>query len=210
MADSAKDPIITNVSVSHHVIRAAYSAQSVRVYQAYRPEIALPALKAGRFVPPFRMGRMTWIKPSFNWMMYRSGYATKPGQEVVLGIDITREGFEWALENAVLSQFSPAVHASSEEWKTLLAAKPVRIQWDPERDWRLQSLTGRTIQIGLSGEAIERYVNDWVMRIEDVTPVVRMAGAAINSIEPPFPLPSASERPYPPPDAATAAAICAQ
>jgi Domain of unknown function (DUF4291) len=41
------------------------------------------------------MGRMTWIKPSFNWMTYRSGYATKPGQEVVLGIDIAREGFDW-------------------------------------------------------------------------------------------------------------------
>jgi hypothetical protein len=86
------------MSTPEHVIRAAYSDRFVRVYQAYRPEIALPALKTGRFVPPFSMGRMTWIKPSFNWMMYRSGYATKPGQEVVLGIDIAREGFDWALK----------------------------------------------------------------------------------------------------------------
>ena len=80
------------------------------------------------------MSRMTWIKPSFNWMMYRSGYASKPGQEVVPGIDISREGFEWALEHAVLSAFTPSVHASPEEWQRLLAARPVRIQWDPERD----------------------------------------------------------------------------
>jgi hypothetical protein len=38
---------------------------------------------------------MTWIKPSFLWMMYRCGWATKPGQERVLAIQITREGFEW-------------------------------------------------------------------------------------------------------------------
>jgi hypothetical protein len=156
------------------------------------------------------MTRMTWIKPSFNWMMYRSGYATKPGQEVVLGIDITREGFEWALKNAVLSKFTPAAHVSPEKWQRFLTAKPVRIQWDPERDWRLQPIEGvRAIQIGLSGEAVERYVNQWVVRIEDLTPTARMVAAAVESGTPPSPLPSASERPYPL-DAATAAAICAR
>jgi hypothetical protein len=56
-----------------HVIRAAYSDQTIRVYQAHRPEIAKPALKAGRFVPPFSFERMSWIKPSFNWMTRRYG-----------------------------------------------------------------------------------------------------------------------------------------
>src|SRR5581483_10065916 len=100
------------MSAPECVIRASYSNRTVRVYQAYRPEIALAALQAGRYVPPFSKGRMTWIKPSFNWMMYRSGYATKPGQEMVLGVDITREGFEWALNNAVLSRFSQSIYGS--------------------------------------------------------------------------------------------------
>jgi len=69
----------------------------------------MPALAAGKFVPPFGMERMTWIKPSFNWMMHRCGYATKPGREVVLGIDMTRHGFEWALEHAVLSSLDPSI-----------------------------------------------------------------------------------------------------
>lgn len=193
--------------ISEHVIRATYSDRTIRVYQAYRPEIALPALEVGRFVPPFSMTRMTWIKPSFNWMMYRSGYATKPGQEVVLAIDIRREGFEWALEHAVLSSFSPVVYSSPERWRTLLAVKPVRIQWDPERDWRLQPITGvRTLQIGLSGEAIKLYVNHWIVRIEDAAPAARMVAAAVESNTPPPTLPSDSERPYPL-DAARAAAI---
>ena len=91
------------------LIRAAFSEKTVRVYQAYRLEIAKPALDAGTFVPPFSMGRMTWIKPSFNWMMYRCGFGRKAGQEVVLGIDITRAGFEWSLEHAVLSHYDPSI-----------------------------------------------------------------------------------------------------
>lgn len=191
-------PWSDNRPMSEHVIRATYSGRTIRVYQAYRPEIAFPALKAGRFVPPFSMGRMTWIKPSFYWMMYRCGYATKPGQEVVLGIDITREGFEWALANAALSSFTPGVHASHEEWKNLVAEKPVRIQWDPEKDWRLRPIPGvRAIQIGLSRQAVERYVNEWTVRIEDVTPLARLASAAAEAGDGPPTLPGVDERPYP-------------
>jgi len=195
------------VSTLEHVVRAAYSDRTIRVYQAYRPEIALPALEAGRFVPPFSMSRMTWIKPSFNWMMYRSGYASKPGQEFVLGVDITREGFEWALQHAALSSYHSGFHASLEDWKREVEEKPVRVQWDPERDWRLLPIAGvRTIQIGLSGEAVEHYVNQWIVRIEDITPAARMVAAAVESGIPPSFLPSASERPYPL-DLATMAAV---
>jgi hypothetical protein len=189
------------------VIRASYSDRTIRVYQAYPPEIARPALDAGRFVPPFKMARMTWIKPSFNWMMYRCGFASKPGQEVVLGIDISREGFEWALRHAALASYEPHFHASHEDWKRELEAKFVRIQWDPERDWRLQPVADvRSLQLGLSGEAVERYVREWIVRIEDVTPVARMVAAAAENGTPPAPLPSAAELPYPL-DQALAAAI---
>jgi len=75
-------------------IRAAYTAETITVYQAYSPAIAEPAVRAGCFVAPFKRDRMTWIKPSFLWMMYRCGWATKPGQERVLAVEITRAGFE--------------------------------------------------------------------------------------------------------------------
>lgn len=143
-------------------------------------------------------------------MMYRCGHAAKPGQEVVLGIDITRDGFEWALKNAALSSFTPSFHRSHEEWQSSLEAKPVRVQWDPERDWRLRLIPGvRAIQIGLAGEAVERYVNQWITRIEDVTPMARTVSAAIESGIPPASLPSDAERAYPL-DAATAAGVYAQ
>jgi hypothetical protein len=52
-------------------IRAVYDDEVIRVYQAYSYSIAAAALQKGTFVsPPFKLDRMTWIKPSFLWMMY--------------------------------------------------------------------------------------------------------------------------------------------
>ncbi len=127
-----------------------YDAEAITVYQAYVDRIA-PALQAGTFVDPFKRARMTWIKPSFLWMMYRSGWATKPDQERVLAIDITREGFEWALAHACLTHFDPTRFATEAAWREELRGSPVRVQWDPERDLGLNALSHRAIQVGLSG-----------------------------------------------------------
>jgi hypothetical protein len=62
-------------------VRARYDDDTITVYQAYGHAIADAALAAGTFTSPFSRTRMTWIKPSFLWMMYRCGWAEKPGQE---------------------------------------------------------------------------------------------------------------------------------
>ncbi|MFC3898236.1 DUF4291 domain-containing protein [Lentzea rhizosphaerae] len=148
-------------------IRADYDDQSIVVYQAYSPHIADPAVAAQRFVPPFKMERMTWIKPSFLWMMYRCGYARKEGQERVLAVRITRAGFDWAVSNAVESS---------------IKGKPaVRVQWDPERGLRHEAFQHRSIQIGLTREAVQKYVNEWTVSITDVTPLAREVHAAVRA-----------------------------
>ena len=154
-------------------IRAVYDEQTITVYQAYREDIATPAVANQKFVPPFKMERMTWIKPSFLWMMYRAGWATKEGQEHILAIKIKREGFEWALTNCCLSHFDSSLFSTQEEWKTKLQNSPVRLQWDPEKDIHLQNLNYRSIQIGLTGAAVKHYVNDWIVAIDDITPICR-------------------------------------
>ena len=150
-------------------VRAQFTAGTITVYQAYRPDIAERALAAGTFVPPFKLGRMTWIKPSFLWMMHRSGWATKPCQERVLAIQISRAGFEWALGHAALSSYEPGTYASRDEWAERKLASPVRVQWDPERSLSLEALPWRSIQIGLSGQAASLYVHEWITNITDVT-----------------------------------------
>ena len=77
-------------------------------------------------------------------------WATKPGQESVLAIDITRDGFEWALTNSCLSHFEIGTYPSQAAWAERMAISPVRIQWDPERDELHRSLKHRSIQIGVT------------------------------------------------------------
>lgn len=160
-------------------IRASYTKTTITVYQAYSPAIADAALRAGTFVAPFRRERMTWIKPSFLWMAYRCGWATKPGQERVLAIEISRSGFEWALEHACLSHFETGIDETQSVWSARLASSPVRIQWDPERDLHHQPLPHRSIQIGLGGSAVDAYVDDWMVQIDDATDRFRRAGDAV-------------------------------
>ncbi len=189
------------MTVPRHQIRAAFTADAVTVYQAYPPEIADAALRAGRFVPPFKRERMTWIKPSFRWMMYRCGWALKPGQERVLAVDISRAGFEWALRHACLSSYDPRLHPDREAWRRGLRVSPVRVQWDPERSLRLAPLPYRSLQVGLSGEAVHRYVDEWVLGLTDVTGLARSVhdrltdgdeagAAALLPVERPYPLPA--------------------
>jgi predicted deacetylase len=61
-----------------------------------------------------------------------------------------------------------------------LQESPIRIQWDPERTLLLESLPWRTIQIGVGAEAVNRYVDAWVLAIEDVTETVRIVRAAVE------------------------------
>ena len=170
--------MITNIPTQQ--IRAVYNDQTIRVYQAYSDAIANAALLNQTFVsPPFKMERMTWIKPSFLWMMYRAGWGFKDdGQNRILAIDITLEGFEWALAHSCLSHRDPSL--SEEKWQQRKDHSPVRIQWDPERDLLLQPLEHRAIQIGLSKEAVQRYVNQWIVSITDITPLAHQIHGLIQ------------------------------
>jgi uncharacterized protein DUF4291 len=167
---------LTLISISQDIrpekqIRAFYDNKTIRVYQAYSDEIANSAIKKKTFVsPPFKMTRMTWIKPSFLWMMYRAGWGFKDSnQKRILAIDLSCDGFLWALNNSCPSSFKPDRFESKEAWEEQKEVSPVRIQWDPERDILLNKLDHRSIQIGLTGEAVSQFCNDWIQNITDVT-----------------------------------------
>lgn len=162
-------------------VRAFYTDEFVRVYQAYSNTIAQSAVANGTFVsPPFSLTRMTWVKPSFLWMMYRSGWGRKdPNQASILAVDITHEGFQTMLTKGVISHFDPDSYASGEAWKKAAEASDIRIQWDPERDIYLNRLNYRTIQIGLRNQAVEQYCKDWIVNITDITDKVHQIDACI-------------------------------
>jgi len=152
-------------------IRAYYNSNTIRVYQAYSDAIANAAVQNNSLISPaFKLTRMTWIKPSFLWMMYRAGWGYKDeGQKRILAIDISHGGLHWALEHSCLSSFKEAQFLNYANWQQQKENAPVRIQWDPERDLLLNKLEYRAIQIGLSGEAVTRYTQDWIVKITDIT-----------------------------------------
>lgn len=154
-------------------IRAVYTQDTIRVYQAYNRVIANEAVKNGTFGSSFKLDRMTWIKPSFLWMMYRCGWGKKENQEHILAIDIKRKAFDFIVQNAVISNYDSDIGMSHEEWKEQIRKSDIRCQWDPERDLFGNPLEYRSIQLGLRGDAVRKYVDEWIVKITDITDYVR-------------------------------------
>ncbi|KJZ79243.1 hypothetical protein HIM_01394 [Hirsutella minnesotensis 3608] len=175
-------------AVPYRQIRALYDDKTITVYQAYSEEIALAAVAAQRLsaAPAFRTGRMTWIKPSWAWMLYRSGYSYKDaGQRRILALRMRRAHFVALLEQASLSS-RPDRDGD----------RPVRVQWDPERTVRLERAT---------------WASEWIEAIDDVTDRARalkqilderpdvtlqeLVALGLVPPEHPFPLPDAVAAP---------------
>ena len=95
----------------------------------------------------FSFTRMSWIKPTFLWMMYRSGWASKKGQEHVLAVRIMRASFDQILSLALTGQAEKA--AGRKE------PAQVRLQWDPDHGPNGDPLPRRAIQLGLRNEVIK-------------------------------------------------------
>lgn len=163
-------------------IRAHYTDTYVRVYQAYNCHIADSAVSNQNFINPyFKLERTTWIKPSFFWMMYRSGWGYKENQERLLAIDITHEGFLWAFEHSCLSHYDNKVYHNIQDWERIRNISPVIIQWDPERNILLDKLEYRSIQIGLTPIAARLYSRDWIVKITDITSYSKKIKACIDN-----------------------------
>ena len=153
-------------------IRAKYNQDTIVIYQAFNSTIADAALREQRFVSPFSMHRMTWIKPSFLWLMYRSNWGQKRGQERTLAVHLTREGWDKALSLGVLTHPEPSVFPDPDQWERQFRRAHVHVQWDTERSIRGAALNHYSIQVGISRHRIKEYVHDWIVRLEDLTPTV--------------------------------------
>jgi hypothetical protein len=150
-------------------ILAQFDADSIVVYQAYNPEIGHFAARNGYFGGGFRMGRMTWIKPNFLWMMYRSGWGTKENQEVTLAVRLRRDAFDEILRLAVHSSYDPEPYGSHDEWNQAVADSDVRLQWDPDHGPSGNAVERRAIQLGLRGDALVKYARGWLLDVEDIS-----------------------------------------
>jgi hypothetical protein len=154
-------------------IRADFDSESIVVYQAYGDLIADAALRAGTFVTPFSFNRMTWIKPSFRWLMHRSNWGQRSGQQRILRVRIRRSGWDKALSLGVLTSPDGPVFGHGPYWQSAFASAQVHVQWDTERSPRGAELDHYSIQVGLSRHIIREFVDSWILKVEDLTPTVR-------------------------------------
>ena len=177
-------------------ILAHYDEDTLIVYQAYRPAIGRYAIKHGHFGgPDFSLSRMSWIKPNFLWMMYRSGWGTKEGQEVTLGLRIRRTFFDSLLASAVPSSFDPARFASREAWQAAVAASEVRLQWDPDHAPSGRKEERRAVQLGLRGGTLASFAREELLEVLDLSAFVEAQRAFAQDDDPRLATPV--ERVYP-------------
>ena len=155
-----------------HVL-AYHDADTVVLYQAYRPEIGRWAIAHGRLGgPAFSFNRMSWVKPNFLWMMYRSGWGTKEGQEITLGLRIRRSFFDRLLAEAVPSSFEASGLADRAAWAAAVEFSEVRLQWDPDHGPDGEKLARRALQLGLRGQALRELATSALVEVIDLTAFV--------------------------------------
>ncbi len=153
-------------------ILAQYDDDNIVVYQAFRSAIALYAIDNQKFGgEAYSFSRMTWIKPNFLWMMYRSGWGTKEGQEYTLAITIPRNFFDELLAVAAWSSFKADRYDKHQSWENHKNLSDVRLQWDPDHDPHGGKLERRAIQLGLKQQTLDSF-NKAIVSVEDLSPHV--------------------------------------
>lgn len=153
-------------TTGRHIV-ANFEDDTIVVYQAFNSMIADYAVENQRFGgPAFSYSRMSWIKTNFLWMMYRSGWATKPNQNRILAVRITRAGFMEILRHAFTVTFQKSVGVSTENIE-------VRLQWDPDHSPSGAKQERKAIQLGLKGKILQKYCTEFIVSITDITDFVR-------------------------------------
>jgi hypothetical protein len=174
-SDMPREPYETQTRrwprAGRHIL-AHYDHDTIIVYQAYRPSIADYAIEHQRFGGEFSLTRMSWIKPNFLWMMYRSGWGTKQDQERVLGLRLRRDFFDQILKSAVASSYGASGFPTEDAWREAVAVSDARRQWDPDHDPSGNPLARRAIQLGLRGNVLNEYAGKELLEVIDMTPLV--------------------------------------
>eukprot|EP00357_Protocruzia_adherens_P013760 CAMPEP_0115008092 /NCGR_PEP_ID=MMETSP0216-20121206/21668_1 /TAXON_ID=223996 /ORGANISM="Protocruzia adherens, Strain Boccale" /LENGTH=236 /DNA_ID=CAMNT_0002375357 /DNA_START=101 /DNA_END=811 /DNA_ORIENTATION=- len=158
---------------------ASYDAEKIVVYQAYSPAIAEAAVKTQHFYEGsgYKVNRMSWIKPNFLWMMFRSGWAAKQNQERILSIRLPRENFLEILRDGVFAMFKEVgdlyARDDRQRWEEDLKTHTTRIQWDPDHTPRGSKTARRAIQLGIKEDIRKKFATEWDIEIDDITEFVQ-------------------------------------
>ena len=157
---------------SRHIFVAEWDEEGVFFYQAFNERIAKWAVREQKFGgPDFKPERMTWIKPSLAWVLYRAGYGFKDAnQKRILKIKLPHSAVAEILSQCACGHGGGGTLG--------------RVQWDPARCLEkgengepAKHSEARAIQIGMKGALSHFYVEN-VLSIEDITKLAHQIGSA--------------------------------
>ena len=178
------EPYLEQVKVwprdGRHIL-AQFDDDTVVVYQAYRPAIGRFAAEHGVFGGDFSYSRMSWVKPNFLWMMYRSGWGTKENQEFTLALRVSRAFFDSLLAAAVPSSWDREQFDTEADWSRAVGRSSVRLQWDSDHHPSGAKLERRAIQLGLRGEVLEVFGRRELVEVIDLSEFVAEQRARLSS-----------------------------
>ena len=106
-------------------------------------------------------------------IIFNSSLEKKENQENVLAIKMTRAGFDEILRYAVMTTFYKQIYADSEAWKQQLDSSDVQLQWEAYHDLLGNKTDRKAVKIGIKGEILQRYNNEWIQEIQNITPYVQ-------------------------------------
>lgn len=169
------EPYLTQVQIwpaqGRHIL-AQYDDATIIVYQAYSSDIGHFAVTRQQFGGAFNYARMSWIKTTFLWLMYRSRWGVKENQQVILALRLRREFFDALLAQAAPTSWERGLFATQEAWASAVSQSAVRVQWDPDYDPWGNPLQRRTLQIGLKGAALETFGQRELLEVLDISAFV--------------------------------------
>ena len=205
ITEAFRDQLAVWPKDGRHVL-AQFDDETVVVYQAYRPAIGHFAVAHGVLGGEFSYSRMSWVKPNFLWMMFRSGWGTKENQEVTLALRVRRTFFDGLLAAAVPSSWDEGQFATEAGWSKAVARSAVRLQWDPDHNPAGGKLARRALQLGLRGDVLEAFGRRELLEVIDLSEFVaeqrdRLASGGVAELVTP------RERVYTPADAELAARL---
>lgn len=149
---------VSNCPKKGRHILAQYDDHSIVVYQAYRPAIGDFAATYGYFGGEFSFDRMSWIKPNFFWMMYRSGWGIQNKPEVVLAIWVKCSAFDEILAAAVHSSYVLELYPNKSAWQksTKAITSPPTMRPRPSSIWDKIRTTRYSVRVRWSSASCLR------------------------------------------------------
>ncbi len=96
--------------------------------------------------------------------------------EAIAKIKLSHEAFTEIIDQSIGTHWDQEVFSTEDDWQRNLNRSDVIHQWDPERDIVGKRLDRQAIQIRIRGTVIRKYVSDYIIGVEDVSPLVHEIG----------------------------------